>query len=240
MQSNELRFSPPPVEAVRTTLERAAALAPDDDRVWLGRANLAIRTGAYDEAKKWLDACQARRPENAPIWRARLDWGMATNRIDVVEQAMTHLPDLESKPARFHRVRAWLASHHGDVAAEQRELSMLIAADPADTVALGRLAELAKRSGQTTQFAEFMRQKAEVEQMLARYRKLHDRKQPIRDAKELARLSEQLGLRFAARGFLTIAVAGDPGREDLRQQLKTLIAKPAGSAMAFPPIGRSN
>ena len=58
------------------------------------------------------------------------------------------------------------------------------------------------------------------------YRKLHDRKQPIRDAKELARLSEQLGRRFEARAFLTIAVADDPGRKDLRQHLQELIAKP--------------
>ena len=220
-------FSPPPVEAVRTALERAASLAPDDDRVWLGRANLAIRTGVYDEAQKWLDACLARRPDDAPLWRARLELGMATNRADVVEQANAHLPELESKPNRFHRVKAWLASHHGDVAAERRELAMLIAADPADTVALGRLALLAERDGQVAQAGEFVRQKAAVEQMLARYRKLHDRKQPIRDARELARLSEQLGRRFEARAFLTIAVADNPDRTDLRQHLEELTAKPA-------------
>ena len=54
---------------------QAASLAPDDDRVWLGRANLAIRTGAYDEAKRWLDACLKRRPEDVPVWRAPAELG---------------------------------------------------------------------------------------------------------------------------------------------------------------------
>ena len=81
----ELTLKATPVETVRACLDQAARLAPDDDRVWLGRANLAIRTGAYDEAERWLDACQQRRPDDVPVWRARLSWGIATNRIDVVQ-----------------------------------------------------------------------------------------------------------------------------------------------------------
>ena len=34
-----------PVEVIRSSLDHAAGLAPDDDRIWLGQANLAIRTG---------------------------------------------------------------------------------------------------------------------------------------------------------------------------------------------------
>ena len=49
-QHIELTLKPTPVETIRTYLDQAARLAPDDDRVWLGQANLAIRTGAYDEA----------------------------------------------------------------------------------------------------------------------------------------------------------------------------------------------
>ncbi len=52
----ELTMKPMPVEAIRERLEHAAQLAPDDDRVWLGRANLAIRNGEYHEAQRWLDA----------------------------------------------------------------------------------------------------------------------------------------------------------------------------------------
>ena len=42
----EIRADQYPVEAVRAELEQAATKTPDDDRVWLGLANLAIRTGA--------------------------------------------------------------------------------------------------------------------------------------------------------------------------------------------------
>ena len=86
-QHIELTWKATPVENLRALLDQAARLAPEDDRVWLGRANLAIRTGAYDEAGRWLDACQRRRPDDVPVWRARLSWGIATNRIDVVQQA---------------------------------------------------------------------------------------------------------------------------------------------------------
>src|SRR5262245_27531311 len=50
----ELGRHPIPVDDVRSVLDRAGSLAPEDDRVWLGKANLAIRTGAYDEASRWL------------------------------------------------------------------------------------------------------------------------------------------------------------------------------------------
>ncbi len=57
----ELRAKAPSVESLRIYLDQVGRLAPDDDRVWLGRANLAIRTGSYDEAKRWLDACRIKR-----------------------------------------------------------------------------------------------------------------------------------------------------------------------------------
>ena len=172
LQHIELGLTANPVETIRAALERASQLAPDDDRVWLGRANLAIRTGAYDEAEHWIDACQARRPEDVAVWRARLDWGIATNRIDIVKQAMAHLPATEANPGRFHRQNAWLAAHQGDLAAERRELNLLVAADPADVSAVARLAQLAEREGQAAARAELMRTTAEIDRRLARYRQL--------------------------------------------------------------------
>jgi tetratricopeptide (TPR) repeat protein len=38
-----------PVEAARAILDQAALSSPDDDRIWLGKANLAIRTGSAAE-----------------------------------------------------------------------------------------------------------------------------------------------------------------------------------------------
>ena len=221
LQHIELTWKQPSVDTIRAKLDHAARLAPDDDRVWLGRANLALQTGAHDEAERWLDKCLLRRPNDVPVWRARLRWAMETKRIDVARQAMTHLPALETNPPLLHRLDAWIAAHDGDVARERRELELLVDADPADTKALDRLAVLAQTAGQNARAAELRRKNEDVDRWRTRYLKLHERKQPIRDAVELARLAEQLGRRFEARGFRTIAIFDDPA---LAKQLSPEIA----------------
>jgi enediyne biosynthesis protein E4 len=223
----DLALKPTPVETIRAFLDQAARLSPADDRVWLGRANLAIRTGDYDEAGRWLDACQHRRPEDVPVWLARLTWGMTTNRNDVLQQALKHLPAAESTLAHVYRLKAWLAASWGDVSAERQELERLLAVDPADRKALDRLAQLAEKDGQPARAAEFRQKKAEIDRLRARYEKLHDRKQPIRDAVEMAHLAEQLGRIFEARVFLTLAISEDPDREDLRHELRRLNLSPS-------------
>ncbi len=217
----ELTTGPVAIDAVRTSLDEAAQRAPGDDRVWLGRANLAIRTGDMKAAEPWLDRCEMKRPDDRAVWRARLDWAMATDRIDAVERALTHLPDVASFSAARHRINAWLARHRGDFAAAHSELELLIAADPGDLSAFDRLIDLHKKGNQPTSAAEVSRDRNAVRELLGRYIMLHDRKQPIRDAEELARIAEQLGRKFEARGFLTIAVFQEPGRKDLREKLRT-------------------
>jgi thioredoxin-like negative regulator of GroEL len=223
----ELTWRASSVDHVRAALDRASRLAPDDDRVWLGRANLAIRTGALDEARRWLDACLERRANDIPVWRARLSWGLAANRIDVVQQALSHLPAAAAIPAQIHRLRAWLFAHRCDVESERRELERLIAEDPADQKALDRLAQLAEQNGQPARAAELSHQKAEIDRLRARYEKRCDRNQPIRDAVEMASLAEQLGRAFEARVFLTVALSEDPEREDLRHDLRRLSRRSA-------------
>ena len=226
-QHIELTWRPTPVETIRAFLDQAARLAPEDDRVWLGRANLAIRTGAYDEAGRWLDACQRSRPDDVPVWGARLSWGLATDRLDVVREAMTHLPPEETTPPELHRLNAWLASKRGEVESERQELECLLVADPADLTAIERLAELADKGGQPARAAEFRRKKVEIDRARARYQRLYDRCQPIRDAVEMAQLAERLGRRFEARGFLTLAISDDPSRQDLRDVLERLSRAPS-------------
>jgi enediyne biosynthesis protein E4 len=221
-QHIELTWKATPVETVRAYLDQAARLVPDDDRVWLGQANLAIRTGAYDEAGRHLDDCQQWRPEDISVWRSRLSWGMATNRIDVVHQAMTHLPAEELTPTQLHRLNAWLASKRGDVETERRELELLLVRDPADLPALDRLAQLAERYGQPARAAELCLKRGEIDRLRARYEQLYERKQPIRDAVEMANLAQRLGRQFEARGFLTVAISDNPSRQDLRRDLDRL------------------
>ena len=218
----EIRRTIRPVDAVRAVLDQASMLAPDDDRVWLGRANLAIRTGSYDDAKRLLDACLRRRPDDTAVWRARLSWAMATSRVTEAREALKHLPATEATPAEVHKLSAWFALKRGDIEAERKALERMIAADPADFLAVDRLVDLAVKEGQEERADLLRNKKAAVKKLLARYEKLYQRNQPSRDAAELARIAEQLGRSFEAEVFLTVAVAVDTDRGDLRSDLSRL------------------
>ena len=122
-----------------------------------------------------------------------MNWGIAANRTDVVQKAFTHLRSAQSTRAEIHRLRAWLFSRRGDTQSEQRELECLVAVDPSDLTALDRLAELAEKDGQHARGTELRDRRLEIERLLTRYERLYDRKQPIRDAMEMAQLAEQLG-----------------------------------------------
>lgn len=162
-------------------------------------------------------------PTNGSRGLARLAApGIAANRIDDVKLAFKHLPADISTPDQVHRLSAWLAAKSGDSVTERRELEHLIAFDPSDLTAIDRLAQLAENDGQPDRAAELMRKKAEIDRLRGRYEKLYERKQPIRDAIKMARLAEQLGRRFEARVFLTVAISDAPDRADLRQDLGRL------------------
>jgi thioredoxin-like negative regulator of GroEL len=226
----EIRRSPGDIEVLRAALDRGARLAPEDDRIWLAKANLAIRDGSYDEAARWLDLCAQRRPEDAAVWLTRLNWAMRTDHVELARRALTHLPAEASTPAQVQKLAAWFAVKRGDVASERRALERLIAADPADLAALDRLAGLAIESGQPERAGALGRAKTEIEQSTARYEQLHARHQPRRDAAEMARLAERLGCWFEARAFLTIAVAADPERVELARDLARLQILARGQA----------
>ena len=215
----QLRRETPPVEAVRSFLDRVTRAAPDDDRGWLGKAKLAIRVGSYDEAARWLEACLRRRPDDIPVWRARLDWAMATQRVADVRQALGHLSVEESSSAAVERLKAWLAAHCGDLELEQRALVRLIAVDPTDIAAVDRLVAIAEKRGNADHAGELRRRKTEIERLQGRYEKIDRRNQTIRDAGEMAKLAERLGRRFEAKVLLTIAIATEPKQHHVREQL---------------------
>ncbi len=221
----DLRRGAIPIEVVGAVLDQAGQMAPQDDRIWLGKANLAIRAGSYDEAARLIDACLRRRPHDGPVWRARLDWAVASNRVALAREALKHLPAEVSTPAQIHKLAAWFAAERGDVESERRALERLIAADPADFVGRDRLAQLAVKNGQPNRALELRREKTEIDRLIARYQQLHARHQPSRDAAEMARLAEQLGQRFEAKAFLTFAVNDNPYRDDLRRDLDRLIER---------------
>jgi enediyne biosynthesis protein E4 len=210
----ELLMTPTPVAVMGGFLAKYAQSAPDDDRVWLGRANLAIRQGELDEASRLLDDCLRRRPNDFAVWRARLNWALASGSLEEVQAALAHLPAVESTPAQVQKLTAWFASKRKDAALERKALERLLTEDPLDDSASDRLTELVPASA-----SELRRRKTELERMHARYLKLYRRNQPARDAEELARLARQLGRSFEAKVFLSLALASDPKRDDLRGDL---------------------
>ncbi len=218
----EIRRNPPTVESVRTFLEQAAMSAPEDDRVWLGRARLATREGSYQEAARWLDACLRRRPRDAAVWRARLNWAVATGQVSEARKAEKQLPTGALSAAEDARLEAWFASQRGDFASEQRTLERLVAMEPADLDAIDRLAEIERQAGRSERASAWNHRRTEIARRQERFEKLQDRNQPLRDAVELARVAEQLGYGFEARGFLTLAVALHPERAELRGEVGRL------------------
>jgi tetratricopeptide (TPR) repeat protein len=218
----KLRLEPMPDEAVRAYLDDAARLAPKDDRVWLARANLAIRAGNLEEAGRWLDECLRRCPEDPAVWHSRLNWAVAADQVEAVREAAGHIPDDESSRELTTRLAAWLAGRRGDAEAERRALERLLETGPAEFPALDRLIALADRTGPSARAEDVRRRKAAIQEVMDRYRFLDQRNQPARDAVEMARLAEQLGQRFEAQAFLTMAVLDDPRRDDLRREMARL------------------
>jgi tetratricopeptide (TPR) repeat protein len=220
--SNQLREREIPADEIRSFIDHAANLAPQDDRVWLARANLAIRVGAYDEAKHWLDACQKLRPDDVPVWRARLRWAVAFDRVAMAQSALEHIPASATTDADVQRLAAWLSARKGNMEQEMQSLERLVVADPGDSVACERLAQLADQAGETLRAGELRRRRAEIDRTKARYQKLFERDQPLRDAVEMARLAEQLGRWFEANVFLAVAILVEGNRSDLMRDLERI------------------
>jgi tetratricopeptide (TPR) repeat protein len=202
-------------------LDRAGAAAPGDPKVWLGRANLAARTGAYAEARRWLDRYLASRPDDPVAWATVLDLAMATEDLELAGTAVGHLAIAQLPPEHVARARAWFAAHRDDVALERTVLEEHLEREPGDTIAIERLSQLEIRAGRVARAAELRRRKTELDRARVRYadRVASDFKA---DARELADMAETLGRWFEARAFLTIVVKNHPGDDEARARLARL------------------
>jgi hypothetical protein len=165
-----------------------------------------------------------RRPDDVPVWRARLDWALASRRFADVRQSLAHLPVEQSTRAQIQRLTAWLAAFRGDRVAEGQALERLLAVDPTDSDARQRLVAIALAQGRADRAAQLRCDQTEIDRLKARYEKLNQRNQTLRDARELATLADRLGRRFEAKVFGTIAIATD-GEEP---RLRELVAQSRG------------
>ena len=197
-----------PSDRLRSQLDEAGRKVPDDDRVWLGKANLSLRLGGLDEAEEWLDQCLSQRPDDPVVWRARLDWAIMSRRLPEAVEAMRHLPAgrlgsprrleyaLAGRPAGQRRGRAV-----GTVRADRPR--------PRKRQGAMRLTELAARAGQTATVDALRRREAQIDEVDDLYQMILSHGDPSPPQfPELARLAEKLGRRFEAWGWWMLVVQG--------------------------------
>ncbi len=201
-----------PLDYVKNSL---AAADQKDDRVWLGKANLAIWTGQLGEAARWLDACQERRPDDQPGWQARLALAVATRDVGLARQALSRVNARWFLPFEVQRLRAWLASFGADRDAERQALKALVDEEPGNANAWARLAEIAVEARDRALGESFRKKQTEATILRERYTKLIMSNDKSSHIDELRRVAEQLGRRIEARGWSLIQ-EGRAGSEPLR------------------------
>jgi enediyne biosynthesis protein E4 len=218
---SNLDLSRLPYDGLKGALEKAGQLAPEDDRVWLGKARLAIEAGRWDEANHWLTRCR-RAGADPPVWRAQFEWARDSGRPDEALEAARQLGPAGLGLSERMELRVWLHRQRGEADAESAALERWIRVEPAATRAIERLAELAHRAGRPDRVAELRRRQSEVERAIADYRLRLWRDQPPRtaaDRSEMARSAEAAGRRHEARALYSWALKADPGDSAAREGL---------------------
>jgi tetratricopeptide (TPR) repeat protein len=218
-------------ERAHAALDRAGWTAPDDDRVWLGLANLATRSGHFDEAARWLEKCLARRPDDPAVWRAMFDRAFAVQDEAGVERALRHFPSDRLGPSEVLTLAAWFASRAGDAARERKAYEAEVAREPGDLHALARLADLALSEGQPERAAELREQRVELNRIKYEYEnRLFAMK--AEDVPTLAGYAERLGRYLEARSLWSQAARMNPDdagpREALERVRRAIAAVPRG------------
>jgi enediyne biosynthesis protein E4 len=218
-------INPVPIERIWPALEKAAENAPDDDRIWLGRANLAIRTGQFADAKRRLDDCLRRRPDDSAVWRGRVEWALATGDVAEARRALEHLSPASVAPQEALALGVWFAAQAGDLERERQRLETLLEIAPSHFPALERLAELDLRAGRTDRAARLRKQKAEMDLAKIRYEMLVTRpsSEALRHVNEMAPLAELLGRTFEARALWSLVLETVPNHKEARAALARLV-----------------
>ncbi len=228
----QLDHDPYPAEGVRKLLERAGSQAPDDDRVWLAEAHLAVRMNRLDEAEKLLARCLDRRPDDPACWRIRLDWALAANRPDVVRECLGRVP---ADQADASRLRLWLAERSDDESALRSALEARLDADPVDAEALERLAQLEIKAGRAEAAQSLRARKTESDALDQDYRKQLFGPEPIVRASELAALARRLGREFDGAAWADLAAGAARPRAVEDRPPARFVADLIPASLATPP-----
>ena len=170
-------INPVPIEKIWPALDKAAEKSPDDDRIWLGRANLAIRTGEFVKAGNWLTDCLRRGRTTHRSGRAGWTWPLPRATTAEAEQALKRSAAAASHSlTRSSTLGAWFAARSHDQERERQALEMLLENFPGKTQAVERLAELELLAGRTERSAR----------LSARKSRAGPGEAPLRDARDEA------------------------------------------------------
>jgi tetratricopeptide (TPR) repeat protein len=225
-----------PLESISQTLAKAYQASPDDDRVWLGLANLAIRRGRFEEAGEWLARCEQAQPDDPAVLRARLEWAEASGRPDEVPRVAGRLPASAITPGRMLRLQSWLASLSGDRRTERAILERLVALEPSHAAVHERLADLTAQDGDADRVAAIRHRKAAAATALARYKILMEMADLPPHAVELARGAEACGRWIDERAWWRLAARRDPS---VAAEADAAIARLAAVEPTPEPSGRT-
>ena len=220
---------PLPFGPVGEALDRFALEAPDDDRVWLGRADLTIRSGRHDEADAWLTKCEGRRPDDPDVRKVRLFWALESGNIDAAVRVLKHLPANRFPPEEVAALASRFAALRGDEPAERAALRRRVELKPGDAAAWERLADMAARDGAAG--VEFLREarrrKADLDAASDQYRMLMNAVAAGNqtDFAALARAAEALSRRFEAESWWSLRARQRPDDPEARAALRR-VARP--------------
>jgi hypothetical protein len=214
-----------PIESIHAGLDELASAAngAEDDRIWLGRARLALLEGKLDEARSWLERCMAsgqgsEQQTDSALWRAWLDWAAASEQASEVARALDRRAPFALTRAEAWSWRAWLLRHRGDAAGEESALERALELEPGQPQILERLAALAMDRKNAARLRAFRERKAAVDQALLDYDcKLKairaDSGQALTPAAgflDMAKLAEAAGRPFDALAWAKLAAGRDP------------------------------
>ena len=206
-----------PIELCKAEFAKAAKNAPDDDRAWLGRANLATWLGRFNEAEAWLKKCLERRPSDPVVWSAKLACARAAGDLDAAWNALEHLH--EDEITDVISLRAWLAGREGKLKEEQAALEERVAASPWDMKAFERIVEL---SGNGREGLAARKRKASATAAFHRYDQLVNDMHPERRAALLGEAAESLKRYTEAHGWWTLFLEANPDDARARKAISRL------------------
>jgi tetratricopeptide (TPR) repeat protein len=210
-----------PYQGLRAALELAGKNAPQDDRVWLGKARLAIEAGRWDEAEAWLRRCRDAGAD-APVWRSWIEWARGSVQPEEALEAVRHLDPAQLDAGARLELLAWVYQTRGETEAEAAALERWLQLEPTARPALERLAELAHQAGRHDRAADLRRRMAELERAMADYRQRlwhQESPQTARARAEMAHLAEAAGRPHEAHALLAWAHQADPDDATAREGL---------------------